>query len=88
MIVDIAHAKNPAAGWDVDVTVTAEGKETVAHVRIDINGFTKCDEEVSPAARRWHRQLPQQGEYPGDNSVVATATDGDGEDTTSVDEWS
>jgi len=86
--VEIAHSKNPAMGWDVDVTVTAEGKETIAGVRIDINGFTKCDEQVEPPARKWHRQMPQQGNYPGDNSVVVTATEAEGQESTSVDEWS
>jgi hypothetical protein len=88
MTIDITHTKDPLAGWDVDVTVAAEGKETIARVQIEINGFSKCDEQVSPPARKWHRQMTQQGQYPGENRVVVTATDSNGEDTSAVDEWS
>lgn len=88
MTIDTAHTKDPLAGWDIDVTVAGEGKETIAHVQIEINGFTKWDEQVSPPARKWHRQMTQQGQYPGENRVVVTATDSDGQDTVAVDEWS
>ncbi len=88
MDIQITHAKNPLAGWDIDVTVAAEGKELIARVRIEVNGFPECDEVATPNARKWHKQLTQQGEYPGDNKVVVTVTDDQGQDTSAVDEWS
>jgi len=88
MDININHARDPLAGWDIDVAIKAEKTEVIARVRIEINGSNEADETVQPPARKWHKQLTQRGQYPGDNSVSVTATDGDGEDTTADDEWS
>lgn len=87
MQIDIKHQRNPALGWDVDVTVSAENKETITHVRVEINGFTRCDESPSSNIRKWHKTLVQQGVYPGENEVIVTAADQDGNDTGAEDEW-
>lgn len=81
------HTRNPLAGWDIDVTVVAENKEKIAHVRIDVNDFTESDEDVSPTATKWHKVLTQQGQFPGENKVVVTATDESGQDSSDVEEW-
>jgi hypothetical protein len=80
--------QKPVVGWDIDTTVKAEANELIAHVRIVVNGFPECNETVDPRARKWHKQLRQQGQYPGDNKVVVTVSDDHGQDTSNVDQWS
>ena len=88
MTIDVSHQKNPAIGWDVNTVVTADKREKIAHVVIRVNGIPECNEDVSPAASSWKKNLVQQGSYPGANKVVVTATNEKGEDTDANDEWS
>ena len=87
MQINTIHTRNPLARWDIDITVTAENKEKIAHVRVDVNDFTEDDEDVSPPANKWHKILQQQGQFPGENKVVVTATDDNGQDSSDVEEW-
>jgi hypothetical protein len=87
MQIDIKHSKNALAGWDVDVTVTAEKQETISQVTVEINDFPEGDETPPPNTHKWHRVLTKKGEYPGDNKVVVTALDQDSNPTTAEDEW-
>jgi hypothetical protein len=87
MQIDIKHSKNALAGWDVDVTVSAESKETISSVTVEINGFPESDEATPADTRKWHKVLARQGDYPGDNKVVVTALDQDSNPTTAEDEW-
>ena len=87
MQIDIKHSKNALAGWDLDVTVTAEKQETVSSVAIEVNDFTESDETTPPDTRKWHKVLTQQGDFPGDNKVVVTALDQNSKATAAEDEW-
>lgn len=87
MKFDVKHAKNPAAGWDVEVTVNAEDHESIASVKVVINGFTRYEGQMPGSTKQWHKILLQQGEYPGENKVVVTALDQEGNESTAVDEW-
>lgn len=87
MQIDIKHQKSPALGWTIDVTVTADKNESISHVRIVVNDFPASDESPSAGVTKWHKTLVQQGVFPGDNKVVVTATDQNGNDTSGEDEW-
>jgi hypothetical protein len=89
MTIDIAHAKNPAAGWDITTSIATTAKaEKIAHVRIEINGFPEYDKDIDPRADFWKNTLIQQGVFPGDNRVVVTVTNNKSEDTVAISEWS
>jgi hypothetical protein len=85
--IDISHSKDPAAGWDVDVTVTGEKDETIASVKIVVNGFPEWEEKPPGEPKKWHKGLLQQGVYPGENKVVVTVLDQDANQSSAVDEW-
>jgi hypothetical protein len=87
MQIDIKHSKNPLAGWDVDVTVSAESKETISMVTIYINDFPECEETPRPDTRKWNKVLTKKGDYPGDNKVVVSALDQDSKSISAEDEW-
>ena len=87
MQIDISHVKNPAVGWDVDVTVTGENNEKITRVKIEINGFPKIDEQIPGEPKKWHKGLVQQGVYPGENKVVVSVVDQDGNGSSARDEW-
>lgn len=87
MLIDIKHQKNRLIGWDLDVTVTAEAKETIANVQIVVNDFPQCDEAPPDGTRKWHRTLIQQGVYPGDNKVIVSVLDQDANQSAGEDQW-
>ncbi len=88
MKVTVTHLKNPAIGWDITVQAEAEAKERIVTMRVVINQFPEPDDILNPPANSYDRTYIQKGVYPGENSVVATATDQDGNDTIRVHKWS
>ena len=89
MTIDIAPTKNPAAGWDITTSIaTTAQAEKVTRVRIQINDFPEYDKAIDPPADFWKNTLIQQGVYPGNNRVVVTATNNQGNDTVAINEWS
>ena len=87
MKIDLAHSKNPAIGWDVQVAVTADAGETITNARIEVNGLPKVDEKFPAPLSRWQRTLQQQGQYPGENKVLVIVTNNKGENINGKDEW-
>lgn len=87
MKIQLTHAKNPAVAWNVDVSVTAENTETIAQVRVRVNGVPGCDDDPEDNTTSWHQLLTQQGQYPGENRAVATVTDQKGNETRAQDRW-
>jgi len=87
MKVAITHTKNPATGWDITVTATAENKELVAVVKTVINDFPEPDDTLDPAANFYDRAYTQKGIYPGENKVVVTVRDADANPTVAVHKW-
>ena len=87
MDIEIDHRKNPAIGWDISVLVTAE-EDGISAVRVEVNGFPEVNENVNPPVNKWKRLLTQQGNFPGDNKVLVTATDGAGHQSRGQDQWS
>lgn len=88
MTTDTAVAKNPAAGWDITTTILADKNEKLAHVQIRINDFPEYDKNIDPQANSWKNTLVQQGNWPGENRVVVTATNDAGKDYVHIQEWS
>jgi hypothetical protein len=89
MTINIAHIKNPAAGWDITTSIATTAKaEKVTRVRIQINNFPEYDKDIDPPADFWNNTLIQQGVYPGENRVVVTATNNKDENTVAINEWS
>lgn len=88
MDVTSSHSKNPAAGWDISASAKAASGEKIVRAQILVNNFSKYDDSFDPPLSSWQKQLPQQGEYPGDNEVRVIVTNDKGEDTGSVDSWS
>lgn len=88
MDIEINHQKNPLIGWDITVVVTAANDETISAVRVEVNGFPEVSENVNPPVKKWKRSLTQQGNFPGDNKALVTATNGTGHQDSSSDQWS
>ena len=86
MKIAATHERNPAIGWDIDTTVAADGHEAIRHVRIDVNGSPIADEDV-PGVSSWHKLHVQKGQFPGENHLIVTVLDGDGNETSAIDEW-
>lgn len=86
MKVVILHTKNPVDAWNIDSSVTAEGSETISHVKIEVNSFPVCDQDI-PSATDWQKHLIQKGQYPGENQVIVRVLNGSGKETVSIDEW-
>jgi hypothetical protein len=42
---------------------------------------------VNTPVNKWKRSLTQQGNFPGNNKVLVTATDGTGQQNSSEDTW-
>jgi hypothetical protein len=87
MKVTSSHSKNPAVGWDITASATADKGETIARTQIIVDDFPEYDESFDPPISNWQRQLTQQGQYPGDNNVQVIVTDSNGVDTESDDSW-
>lgn len=88
MDVNSSHAKNPALGWDIAASAKADQGEKIARAQILIGDFSKYDQSFEPPIKSWQKQLQQQGQYPGDNSVRVIVTNDKGEDTEADDSWS
>jgi hypothetical protein len=86
--VTCSHSKNAALGWDISASAKAAAGEKITRAQILLNGFAKYDESFIPPLSNWQEQLPQQGEYPGENEVRVLITNDKGEDTESLDSWS
>jgi len=82
------HKKNPAVGWDISASAKADKGEKIARAQILVNGSSEYDETFDPPISSWQKQLNQQGQYPGDNTVQVIATSDKGDNTESVDSWS
>jgi hypothetical protein len=87
MDVTSSHSRNPALGWDITACAKAEKGEKIVRAQIIVNDFPQYDESFEPPVSAWQEQLPQQGEYPGDNKVLVVITDDKYEDTESLDSW-
>ena len=88
MNITINHTKNPAVGWNVDVTALGEAaSEKISQVIVKINGFPEPTETLNPPVKSWHKLYTQKGQYPGDNKVEVTASDQDGNQTSATDVW-
>lgn len=87
MDIELSHSRNPLLGWDIQVTVKANAGETIASARIDVNGFPKFDQQISPPLNKWQKTLTQQGQYPGENKVLVAITNDKGDQATDEDEW-
>jgi hypothetical protein len=72
----------------VNVVVNADAGESIAYVRVEVNGSPEDNEDVQPPAQQWENTLTQKGQYPGDNRVVVTVTDSKGVDSRFVHQWS
>ena len=88
MITTLAHLKNPAVGWDISASATAEKDEKIVRVKIIVGDFSKYDQTFDPPLSSWQQQLTQQGQYPGGNSVRLIVTSDKSEDTEADDSWS
>lgn len=88
MDVTSSHRRNPALGWDITACAKAEKGEKIVRAQIIVNDFPEYDESFDPPVSTWQEELPQQGEYPGDNKVLVVITDDKDEDIESLDSWS
>lgn len=88
MDITIGHTRNPAVGWNIDVTVKGESAtEKVSQVIVKINGSAEPTEQLNPPMRSWHKLYTQKGQYPGDNKVEVTVSDQNGNRTDAADSW-
>ncbi len=88
MDIAISHTRNPAVGWNIDITSKGEtAAEKVAQVVVRINGSPEPTESLNPPVRSWHKLYTQKGQYPGDNKVEVTVSDQDGNRTDASDSW-
>ncbi len=88
MNIVITHARNPLMNWDVTVTIQAEGKERISSVDAEIKNSPMPVESVNPPVKTWTKTYSRVGQYPGDNKVLVTAADQDGNTTDAEDQWS
>ena len=88
MKIDIKHTKNVLRDWDVDVTMNAESGEKISSVEIKVNDFPEVNESQDDSVSSWEKQLTQKGQYPGDNKVVVTVFDQNGNSSVAKQQWS
>jgi hypothetical protein len=88
MKIDLAHTKDQLIGWNIQMKASAGKGERIAAVRITVNGFDVVDKKVDPPADQWDTELPQKGQYPGDNEIRAAVTDEKGQEFSAVSTWS
>jgi hypothetical protein len=86
--VTSSHSKNPALGWDIAASAKAGAGEKISRARIFVNQLSRYDKSFDPPVASWQEQLPQQGEYPGNNEVRVVITNDRSEDAESADTWS
>lgn len=82
-----SHSKNPALGWDIAATAKTGAGEKIARAQIHVNDLARYDRSFDPPISVWQEQLPQQGQYPGQNEVRVVITNDQSEDTEFVDSW-
>lgn len=87
MKVTSSHTKNPAVGWDITASATADKGEKIARAQIIVDDFPESDQSFDPPISSWQKQLTQQGQFPGDNTVKVIVTNDKGDDTESDDSW-
>lgn len=87
MKLTLSHQKNPAVGWDVSASATAERNEKIVRAQIIVDDFPEYDETFDSPLSNWQKQLTQQGQFPGDNKVQLIVMNDKGEDAKSEDEW-
>ena len=87
MKLTLSHQKNPAVGWDVSASATAERNEKIVWAQIIVDDFPEYDETFDSPLSNWQKQLTQQGQFPGDNKVQLIVMNDKGEDAKSEDEW-
>jgi hypothetical protein len=88
MKTTLTHAKNPASGWDISASASADAAEKIARAQILVGGATQYDKTFTPPINNWQQTLLQKGQYPGDNSSELIVTGDKGDDTESEDAWS
>jgi hypothetical protein len=88
MNLNLTHKKNPAIGWDISASATAEKGEKISRAQISVNGSSKYDKNFNPAISQWKQELNQQGVYPGDNSSQLKVTNDKGDESEADDAWS
>ena len=87
MNVKITYVRE-AIGWDITVFASTDKDETITHVKTIVNGFTADDQDVNPPVSGWQLVLRQKGTFPGDNKVLVTVTDHNGNQTHWQSQWS
>lgn len=87
MTLTLTHQRNPALGWDITATATADKGEKITRAQIIVDDFPEFDETFDTPLSNWQKQLTQQGQYPGDNKVRLIVTNDQNEDTDSEDSW-
>jgi hypothetical protein len=88
MTPTLSHSKNPAIGWDITASAKVDKNEKIARAQILVNDSTEYDESFDSPLSSWQKQLHQQGQYPGDNTVRLVITSDAGDDTEAEDSWS
>ena len=88
MDVTCSHSKNPALGWDISAAAKTAAGEKIARAQVYVNDMLKYDKSFNPPLSSWQEQLPQQGEYPGDNETLVVITDENDQETECLDSWS
>jgi hypothetical protein len=87
MKINISHTKNAVLGWDIDVSVQAEGEQKIGQVEVRINDVPEAQDLPGDALISWGQQLTQKGYYPGSNKVEVTVSDQDGDETRAEQKW-
>jgi hypothetical protein len=88
MTPTLSHQKNPAIGWDITASAKVDKDEKIARAQILVNDSSEYDETFDSPLSSWQKQLHQQGQYPGDNTVRLIITSDSGDDTDAEDSWS
>jgi hypothetical protein len=88
MKINISHTKNVLLGWDIDVSVQAEGEQKIGQVEVRINGIREATDVSGDSLVSWEQQFVQKGIYPGNNKVEVTVSDQDGDETSAEQKWS
>jgi len=88
MKLSLAHQKDPAIGWDISASATADGGEKISGAQILVNGSSKYNKSFNPPLSQWQQQLTQQGQYPGDNTSRLEVTSDKGSVSEAEDAWS
>jgi hypothetical protein len=86
--IDTTHERNAiAGGWDVSIVATTDKGESIAAMRVEINGDSVWNQEIDPPVHKWQNQLTAIGQYPEHNRLIVTATAPDGTPYIAEDNW-